>query len=162
MIFYFSATGNSKYVADRIAAATGDKTISITDCCKSVNFSFDEADKTVGIVSPTYAWGLPIIVREFLQKLTLHTKPDYLWFAATYGTTPGETGRFAEDILNANGLSVSAKFSVKMPDTWTPIFDLSDESKVQRINEAAERQIVRIIGAIQNCACGDFMERKTP
>ena len=26
MVFYFSATGNSKYVADRIAAATGDKT----------------------------------------------------------------------------------------------------------------------------------------
>lgn len=162
MIFYFSATGNSKYVADRIAAATGDKTASITDCCKGDGFSFDEADKTAGIVSPTYAWGLPIIVREFLQKLTLHTKPDYLWFAATYGTTPGQTGRFAEDILNANGLSVSAKFSVKMPDTWTPIFDLSDESKVQRINEAAERQIDRIIGAIRNCACGDFMERKTP
>lgn len=162
MIFCFSATGNSKYVADHIAAATGDKTISITDCCKGDSFSFDEAGKTVGIVSPTYAWGLPVIVREFLQKLTLSTKPDYLWFAATYGTTPGQTGRFAEDILNANGLSVSAKFSVKMPDTWTPIYDLSDKSKVQRINEAAEPQIDRIIGAIQNRTCGDFMENKTP
>mgnify|MGYP004653460517 FL=1 len=162
MIFYFSATGNSKYVADRIAAATGDKTIYITDCCKSDSFSFGEADKTVGVVSPTYAWGLPIIVREFLQKLTLSTKPDYLWFTATYGTTPGQTGRFAEDILNANGLSVSAKFSVKMPDTWTPIFDLSNKNKVQRINEAAEQQIDRIISEIKKHACGDFMENKMP
>ncbi len=162
MIFYFSATGNSEYVANRIAAATGNKTVSITDCCKSGSFSFDETDKTVGIVSPTYAWGLPIIVREFLQKLTLHTKPDYFWFAATYGTTPGQTGRLAEDILKAKGLSVSAKFSVKMPDTWTPIYDLSSKSKVQRINEAAERQIDRIIRAIQNCACGDFMKDKAP
>lgn len=162
MIFYFSATENSKYVADRIAAATGDKIASITDCCKGDNFSFDEADKTVGIVSPTYAWGLPVIVREFLQKLTLSAKPDYLWFAATYGTTPGQTGKFAEDILCANGLPVSAKFSVKMPDTWTPIFDLSDKVKVQRINAAAEPQIDRIIGAIQNRACGDFMVRKVP
>ena len=162
MIFYFSATGNSKYVADRIAAATGDQTISITDCRKGDDFSFDEADKTVGIVSPTYAWGLPIIVQEFLRKLTPRTKPDYLWFAATYGTTPGQTGRFAEDILCANGLSVSAKFSVKMPNTWTPIYDLSDNSKVQRVNEAAERQIDRIIGAIQNRARGDFMKDKTP
>lgn len=162
MIFYFSATGNSKYVADRIAAATGDKTVSIADCCKSEDFSFGEADKTVGVVSPTYAWGLPVIVREFLQKLTLSTKPDYLWFTATYGTTPGQTGRFAEDILNANGLSVSAKFSVKMPDTWTPIFDLSSKSKVQRINEAAEQQIDRIISEIQKHASGDFMENKTP
>ena len=162
MIFYFSATGNSKYVADRIAAATGDKTVSIADCCKSDSFSFDKPDKTVGVVSPTYAWGLPVIVREFLQKLTLSTKPDYLWFTATYGTTPGQTGSFAEDILCANDLSVSAKFSVKMPDTWTPIFDLSSKSKVQRINEAAEQQIDRIISEIKKHACGDFMENKTP
>lgn len=162
MIFYFSATGNSKYVADRIAAATGDQTASITDYCKGTGFSFDGGDETLGIVSPTYAWGLPIIVREFLQKLTLRTKPDYLWFAATYGTTPGQTGKFVEDILKAKGLSVSAKFSVKMPDTWTPIFDLSDKSKVQRINAAAEPQIDRIIERIAQRGHGDFMERKMP
>jgi NAD-dependent dihydropyrimidine dehydrogenase PreA subunit/flavodoxin len=162
MIFYFSATGNSQYVASRIAAATGDKTISITDCCKGDGFSFDETDKKVGIVSPTYAWGLPSIVREFLQKLTLHTKPDYLWFAATYGTTPGQTGRFAEDILCANGLSVSAKFSVKMPDTWTPIFDLSDRAKVSCINERAESEIDRIIEMISNRETGDYMKNKIP
>lgn len=117
MIFYFSATGNSRYVAERIAAATGDETISIPDCCKSDRFSFDETDKTVGIVCPTYSWGLPSIVQEFLEKLTLRSRPSYLWFAATYGTTPGQTGRFAEDILKRSGLTVSAKFSVQMPDT---------------------------------------------
>ena len=162
MIFYFSATGNSQYVADRIAAATGDKTVSIADSCKSGSFSFDEADNTVGIVSPTYAWGLPVIVREFLQKLTLHTKPYYLWFAATYGTTPGQTGRFAEDILCANDLSVSAEFSVKMPDTWTPTFDLSDPEKVCRINAAAEGQIDFLIQHVQQRAAGDFIRRKVP
>lgn len=162
MIFYFSATGNCKYVAERIAAARGDKTVSVADCCKSGSFSFEKTGKTVGIISPTYAWGLPVIVREFLQKLTLNTKPDYLWFAATYGTTPGQTGKLAEHILCKRGLSVSAKFSVKMPDTWTPIFDLSDKNKVRRTNEAAEGQIDRIIGAIKNRACGDFMKNKTP
>lgn len=29
MIIYFSATGNSRYVAERIAKATGDRTVSI-------------------------------------------------------------------------------------------------------------------------------------
>lgn len=150
MIFYFSATGNSRYVAERIAAATGDETISIPDCCKSDRFSFDETDKTVGIVCPTYSWGLPSIVQEFLEKLTLRSRPSYLWFAATYGTTPGQTGRFAEDILKRSGLTVSAKFSVQMPDTWTPLFDLSSKEKVQRINAAAEPQIDRTIQLIQS------------
>ena len=31
MIFYFSATGNSKHVAEEIAAKTGDNAVSILD-----------------------------------------------------------------------------------------------------------------------------------
>ena len=138
MILYFSATGNSEYVARRIAAETGDLAVSITDCYKEQMFSFDEKCKTLGIVSPTYFWGLPVIVTEFLQRLDVSHKPDYLFFIATYGTTPGQTGRFADHILAPKGLPLSAKFSVKMPDTWTPIFDLSNKEKVRRINDHAE------------------------
>ena len=32
MVFYFSGTGNSKHVAQRLAQATGESCISITDC----------------------------------------------------------------------------------------------------------------------------------
>ena len=141
MILYFSATGNSEYVAQRIAAETGDIAVSITDYYKKQIFSFDEKYKTLGIVSPTYSWGLPVIVTEFLQRLDLSHKPDYLFFIATYGTTPGQTGRFADNILAPKGLSLSAKFSVKMPDTWTPIFDLSNKDKGRRIKDNSAREI---------------------
>ncbi len=40
MIIYFSATGNSQYVAERIAQATGDRTVSITSCMKNHQFQF--------------------------------------------------------------------------------------------------------------------------
>ena len=40
MIFYFSATGNNKYVASKIAEATGDSTISISECMKKSIYSF--------------------------------------------------------------------------------------------------------------------------
>ena len=162
MILYFSATGNSEYVAQRIAAETGDIAVSITDYYKKQIFSFDEKYKTLGIVSPTYSWGLPVIVTEFLQRLDLSHKPDYLFFIATYGTTPGQTGRFADNILAPKGLSLSAKFSVKMPDTWTPIFDLSNKEKVQRINDNAELEIDYIIKHIKKFTVGDFMKNKLP
>lgn len=161
MIFYFSATGNCKHVAERIAAVTGDETVSIAECLKSGSFEFDGRG-SVGIVSPTYMWGLPSVVVKFLQELKLQNAPDYLWFAATYGTFPGQTARFADDILRSKGLALSARFSVKMPDTWTPIFDLSDEEKVQRINDAAEVQIDAAADKIRSRTVGDFMQRKTP
>lgn len=162
MILYFSATGNSEYVAKRISAETGNITVSITDCYKKQIFSFDEKYKTLGIVSPTYSWGLPVIVTEFLQKLDLSHKPDYIFFIATYGTTPGQTGKFADNILVPKGLPLSATFSVKMPDTWTPIFDLSDKDKVQQINDNAESEIKYIIKQIKRFALGDFMKNKLP
>lgn len=161
MIFYFSATGNCKHVAESIAAVTGDKTVSVAECVKSGKFEFDGLG-SVGIVSPTYMWGLPSIVREFLQELKLQSTPDYLWFAATYGTTPGQTARFADEILRTKDLVLSAKFCVKMPDTWTPTFDLSDKEKVQRINDAAEPQICTVADMIKNRTVGDFMQCKTP
>ncbi|MBR9936066.1 EFR1 family ferrodoxin [Oscillospiraceae bacterium Marseille-Q3528] len=162
MILYFSATGNSEYVARRIAAETGDLAVSITDCYKEQMFSFDKKCKTLGIVSPTYSWGLPVIVTEFLQRLDVSHKPDYLFFIATYGTTPGQTGRFADHILAPKGLPLSAKFSVKMPDTWTPIFDLSNKEKVRRINDHAELAIDSMIKQIKDFTVGDFMKNKIP
>ena len=57
MILYFSATGNSKYVAEKIADATGDNAVSIDE--------YEGSEKISGIVCPTYSWGVPSVVREF-------------------------------------------------------------------------------------------------
>ena len=162
MIFYFSATGNCKYVADRAAAVTGDECVSIAECMKARKFAFTPGkDESVGIISPVYFWGLPVIVSEFLEKLELG-KPAYLWFAATYGTTSGQSGHFAAEHLRKKGLTLDARFSVRMPDTWTPIFDLSDKEKVRQINLAAEPQIDGLIRRVCNRDRGDFMRMKVP
>jgi hypothetical protein len=47
MIFYFSATGNNKYVASRIAEATGDSIISISECMKKSNYSFSLSESEI-------------------------------------------------------------------------------------------------------------------
>lgn len=162
MILYFSATGNSEYVAKRIADETNNIALSITDFYNEQIFSFDEKYETLGIISPTYSWGLPVIVTEFLQRLNLTYKPRYIFFIATYGTTPGQTGRFTDNILASKGLSLSAKFSVKMPDTWTPIFDLSNKEKVKHLNDNAKLEIDYIIEQIKIFSTGDFMKNKLP
>lgn len=61
MIFYFSATGNCKYAAQRIAASTGEAIHSITECVKQQQYHFSSDNGTVGIITPTYAWRLPSI-----------------------------------------------------------------------------------------------------
>ena len=55
-------------------------------------FAFE--DETIGVISPTYDWGLPSIVKAFLEQAAFQT--SYLYFAATYGTTPGAIGAMAK------------------------------------------------------------------
>lgn len=164
MILYFSATGNSKYVASRIAAETDERLVSIVDCCHEQKYSFSlNEGEALGIISPTYYLGLPAILKGFLSKLRVTAEKDpYVYYVVTYGTSTGQSGTFVKNILRKKDLSLSASYSVKMPDTWTPIFDLSDSEKVQKINEKAEGQIDAIIKRIQDEASGVFMKARLP
>lgn len=64
MIYCFSVTGDSKYVAERIAGALGDKARSTRGCDGRLSRS-----DVIGFITPTYAWGIPEIVKRFFSAL---------------------------------------------------------------------------------------------
>jgi hypothetical protein len=64
-------------------------------------------------------------VERFLKQVRMDDC-RYSFFVATYGTTPGYSGKQAAMILREDHIGLDASFSIKMPDTWTPMFDLSD------------------------------------
>ena len=146
MILYFSATGNCKYVSSRIASATGQEAVSIVDCIRQGEYSF--YDDSIGIVSPTYFWGLPSIVKEFLD------------FISTYGTTPGASGYAAGQAIH--GRTIDAFYSVRMADTWTPVFDLSTPKKAAVFTKTTEAQIYRVIRRISERRTNRHMSPRVP
>lgn len=121
MICYFSATGNSKYVAQRISSAIGEDSASI----EGLDPSTLSEEKIFGLVTPVYYWALPRIVSRFLEQVKLND-PEYVFLVITYGTTTGACRANAAKILSKNGVKIDAAFDIRMPDTWTPMFDLSD------------------------------------
>ena len=156
MILYFSATGNCKYVATRLTQDTEQEMLSIADCIKENRYDF--ADETVGIISPTYDWGLPSIVKEFLEKASFQT--GYLYFIATYGTTPGATGYMANKSIHGRG--IDAYYSVRMADTWTPIFDFSTPEKIAKYTKNTEAEIDSVIHAVSQRRTNRHMSPRTP
>lgn len=163
MIFYFSATGNCRMVANMIAKNTWEETISITECVKQNRFDFSaEPGESVGFVTPTYYWGLPSIVVDFVKKLTLDGDVGYCYHVATYGTTTGQSSRQMRELLCAKHIPMVAAFSVKMVDTWTPTFDLSDPEKNRRITEAAAIEAREVAAQIAAKKHGDFAKAKVP
>ncbi len=156
MVLFFSATGNCKYAAERLAQPAGQATLSIADCIR--NGQYDFTDDAIGIVSPVYDWGLPSIVREFLEKASFQT--DYLYFVATYGTTPGASGAMANRMIR--GRKIDAYYSVRMPDTWTPIFDLSAPEKIAKYTRTTEAEIDRAIRCVGERRTNRHMSPRTP
>ena len=77
MLFYFTGTGNSLYVARQIEETP----ISIPQVLHQENLNFK--DEKIGIVYPVYAGEAPKIVLEFLEKATFET--DYFYLILTYG-----------------------------------------------------------------------------
>lgn len=162
MIFYFSATGNSKYVAESIAGES-EALIAVNEATDAHTYSFDVKDERVGFVTPTYNYTIPSIVYEFLQKLTLKwSDRPYIYYVGTYGTTTGAAASITESCLKKRGLWLDAKFDIKMPDTWTPIFDLSDSVKVKKIIDAAEDEIRELKDQVKDKVTGKHMSFTLP
>ena len=66
MIFYFSGTGNSRWVANEIAKKINDKTFDISKLNKRIDI---DNEKQIGFVFPIYAWGIPEPMAIFIKKL---------------------------------------------------------------------------------------------
>lgn len=161
MIFYFSATGNSRHIAQRIAKATGVEALSVSDCLKGKTFSFlAEKDEIIGFVTPTYSLGLPITVIDFIDKLNLKSNGNYVFTVATFGSLSGGVSKMLRESLAEKGICVDAQYSVRMPDTWTPVYDLSDYKKNERINAKADKRLDKMISRIQRKSKGNYDFRR--
>ena len=162
MIFYFSATGNSRHVAQRLAQATGDSTAAIATCAQQGEHAFTIApQEAVGIVSPVYFFGLPAIVEDFLRQLSL-TGAGYIYFVGTYGSVGGQVGKTVEHILASRGLHVDLLANVRMVDVWTPLFDVSDKLKTARTTSLAEPRIDHVAALVKARATGDHQRHTFP
>lgn len=128
MIFYFTGTGNSLYIAKRIV----EKPISIPQIMRQDCLEFT-AD-SIGIVAPVYGHEVPPMVKEFLKKSIFHT--DYFYMILTYGNRHGGAAELAKILCDECGISVNYINVIMMIDNWLPSFDMNEQKKIdKRIDE---------------------------
>ena len=85
MILYFSGTGNSLYVAKKLAELTGDTAVPISaihERCQRIQ------DRIIGFVFPVYFGDLPDPVQDFIRQVRFQ-KSTYFYGIATCGSTAG-------------------------------------------------------------------------
>ena len=158
MIYYFSATGNSKHVANRLAEALNE---SVTPVLDVLDLGIKVEDQMI-LVYPNYCGGVPSVIREFLQKNIFQISKDAkLILVITYGNNTGASASIASKYFKKNtGRIFDAMYSVKMPDNWTPVFDLTNAEEVAATNAKADEEIEGIIRKIKMGVDGDHVGDK--
>ncbi len=134
MVFYFTATGNSLYVARRLDPDP----ISIPQALRREDLTF--RDEAIGIVCPDYGSELPYMVRDFLRKARFET--DYLYLILTYGSSSGASMELLRQFAEENHIPLVYVRSVRMVDNYLPAFDMEKE---KAMDKKLEQQLAPIL-----------------
>jgi ferredoxin len=146
-IYYFSGTGNSLWVARAIAERLGGANL--------IPMANGDAENTspntpvVGLIFPVYVFGLPLIVTRFIKKLKI-PNDTYLFAVAVNGGMLCATLQQAQRLCSDQGMVLSAGFSVRMVDNYTPIAGAIPLEKQKIRFEEAEMRIEGFCAAITN------------
>lgn len=142
MIYYFSATGNSKHAAEVIAQKTGDKAVDIVDALKN-GIPENKSDKS-GFVFPVYFWGLPEIVKRFACEIR-NSLGSYVYCVITCGASTGTADKMLEKAL---GRKLDYSFSLKMPDNYVVMYDPCEKEKAKRYLRHADKELETVCNEI--------------
>jgi len=142
-VFYFSATGNSLYVAKRI----GGRLISIPQILKSGERVF--TDDMIGIIFPCYSGGIPRIVMRFLDQVELKAK--YCFAIITFGNESTDVIDQIRKYSVAKGIRLDYLNTILMVNNYLPMFKIEEE-----LNKAPRKGIEKAIAAVID----DIQERK--
>lgn len=117
IIFYFSSTGNSLYVAKKIREGLGDcELISIPKAMKNNEIKFQ--GDLIGFIFPLHSYGLPIIVREFLEKVEFNEQAYIFAVEVTGGGQSNLPILEMKDILRDKG-DIKSSIIIKYISNYT-------------------------------------------
>ncbi len=153
MIFYFSGCGNSRHVAETLAAKLNDALVFIPEAARNSQYNYTLADnERLGFVFPVYSWGPPRLVLDFIKQLQLTNTPKYIYFACTCGDECGQTEKIFRKALQDKSMNLDSCFSLIMPETYIgmPGFKLDTEENAKKKIAIADATLIRNVPRLLN------------
>lgn len=148
MIYYFSGTGNSHYVASKLKETLHDQCISMNDLIKKEDHSLEVVEGNLIFVFPTYAWRIPRIVEEWIKKTTFKEVKG-VYFIMTCGENIGNAGYYNEILCKEKGFIYKGTLPIIMPENYLALFNTPDDKKAKEIIQKAEPSINKAIEYIK-------------
>ena len=150
MVFYFSGTGNTYWVARQISEAIGEPLVNIADEMRRDAHTYQLKEyERLGFCFPTHGWQPPRIVRDFIRRSNFQAV-TYVFTVTTCGDSIGETMKIFNKELQTKGFQSDTSFSVIMPESYVclPFMYTDTPEKEHEKVENARHQLQHIIRTI--------------
>ena len=145
MVLYFTSTGNSKFIANRIAKDLNKDLISLNDIFKNnKKWEFHSTSPFI-LVSPIYAWRLPKKLENFLKTAKFNGNNE-IYILVTMGKDCGLTQKYCKKIIENRNMILKGFEAINMPDNY--FIGSTMNSKEKSIEEI--KQVIPKIDNIKN------------
>jgi len=150
LTLYFSATGNTEYIARLFSHNMDIECLSIesnTDFVSAI-----EKQETIAFCYPIYASRVPRIMREFVAKHMSELSGKKIVILVTQVLFSGDGARVFTDMFQEKSIEVIYAEHIKMPNNVgnLPFIGPPSEKAVQRKLDKAEASVTRICEDINN------------
>lgn len=136
MVLYFSATGNTEFIAKEIAKRIGDEAVNLLPRIKSNDFSDIHSEKPFVICAPVYVCEAPRFMAKYLKKISFTGSRD-VYFILTSGGYCGPTGALLKKIFKKKKMTCHGHAEFKMPRNYVA----SDDYPMLEREQVEERII---------------------
>ena len=144
MVLYFTGTGNSRYLARRIAEGLEMPLYDLNACIKAGDTAPVQTGRDVVLVTPTYAWRIPRVVSEWLGKTAL-TGAERIWFVMDCGSEIGNAAGYNRQLAVQKQLKYMGTAQIIMPENYIAMFNAPQKEQAKSIVEQAEPELQKVL-----------------
>ncbi len=150
MILYFSATGNSEYVAKKLAYLCNDSVVSINEYMKKNEVLDVTSEKPYVLIAPVYISSIPARISKFIQSSKLNGNKDFYVIMTCAGSGSSASGAEAEKICKKLDLNYKGVAHLTMPQDYLMFFEVKSKEENEVIMNNAISKIPAIATKINN------------
>lgn len=144
MIAYFSGTGNSRYLAHRLSERLGDELLDLNARIKAGDTGPVQVNGRLVLVTPTYAWRIPRVVRDWLRRTEL-IGTECVWFVMSCGSEIGNADKYNRALCREKHLCCKGTAKIVMPENYIAMFQVPGDKEAREIVSQAEPFIDRAV-----------------
>jgi len=150
MVLYFSATGNTEYIARELARELDDECVNLLPRVKSGDHSVLHSEKPFILCAPVYVCEMPRFLAAYLKAQEFTGSRD-VYCVFTSGGYCGISGQLARSLFRKKQMNYRGHAEVKMPRNYVAndSYPMLEREEIERRIRAARVQLKDIVAGIR-------------